>query len=74
MKVVPDTIGSVRVSGAPSLDSCADTISSESSDFITEGPNSITHLRTTSDPLRIIPPLLLVIATDCGSGTIGIEH
>ena len=62
--------GPARFSGVPSLDSCADTISNESSDSITAGPNSIVHLRVTSDPLRMMVPLLLVIVTDCGAGTV----
>ena len=32
MKVVPVTVGPVRVSGVPSLESCASTISNEISD------------------------------------------
>ena len=62
--------GPDRFSGVPSLDSHADTVSNESSDSITAGPNSTVHLRVTSDPLRIILPLLLVIVTDRGAGTI----
>ena len=53
MKVVPDTVGPVRVSGAPSLESCAETISSESSDSITDGPNSTTQFTATVEVISL---------------------
>ena len=42
-----DTVGPVSVSGVPSLESCVSTISSESSDSITDGPNSTTQFTVT---------------------------
>ena len=51
MKVVPDTVGPVRdsVNRVSSLDSCVSTISSETSDSITNGPNSITQFTVTEE-------------------------
>ena len=68
MKVVPATVGPVRVSGVPSLDSCASTISTERSDSTTDGLNSTVQVRVTSDPLRIGLVGSLATVTD-GFGT-----
>ena len=68
MKVLPATVGPVKVSGVPSLDSCASTISTERSDSTTDGPNSIVQVTVTSVPLRMGLAGLLATVTD-GSGT-----
>ena len=51
------------------MNSCASTISSESSGSVTTGPKSTVQLIVTSDPLITVVPLLLVRPTDSGSGT-----
>ena len=70
---VPVTNGPVRVSRVPSLDSCASTINSESSDSNIAEFNTTVHIKETVDPLGTMLPLL-VTATDCGSGTVKTEH
>ena len=50
MKVVPVTVRPVIVSGVPSLDSCASTVSNERSDSTIAGSNSTVQMRVTSDP------------------------
>ena len=69
MNVVPVTVRLDRFPMLPSLNSCADTISNDSSDSITAGPNSTVQVTVIAEPLRIILPLLLVTVTDRGSGT-----
>ena len=70
MKVVPVTVGPVRTSGVPSLDSCASTISNERSECNTAGPNSIVQVRVTSDPSgRIGPTGSLAKLMESGVGT-----
>ena len=73
MKVVPATVGPVKVSGVPSLDSCASTISTERSDSTTDGPNSTAQVRLTSDPTGQMGfGLLLVRFTEIEVGTRGV--
>ena len=73
VKVVLVTAGPDRLSGIPSLTSCADTISNESSDSITAGSNSTVQVTVTEDPLLTVLSLLVTV-TDCGAGTVGTEH
>ena len=73
LKVVPVTVGPVRFSGVPFLDSCANTVSNESSDSITAGPNSTVQVTVTVDTQRTMVSGLLVTVTDCGSGTVELE-
>ena len=73
LKVVPVTIGPARVSGVPSLDSCASTISNESSESNIAESNSTVQVTVIEDPLETMLSLL-VTATDCGSGTVGTEY
>ena len=68
VKVVPVTVGAVRASMVPSLDSCAATIINERSDSTTAGPNSTVQVRVTSVP-TIWTVLLFVKVTDDGGGT-----
>ena len=75
MKVVPVTVGPVRFSGVPSLNSCASTNSNESSDSITAGPNSAVQVTEMWDPIeRIVPLGSFVIVTEDGVGTIKINR
>ena len=69
MKVVPATVGPVRVSGVPSLDSCASTISSERSDSTTAGLNSTMQVRVTVVPALTGLAWSLVIVTEAWGGT-----
>ena len=71
MKVVPVTVGPVGFSIVSSLDSCADTISNESSDSITAAEsNSTVQVTVIEDPTGWIVPLgLFVIITEDGAGT-----
>ena len=71
MKVVPATVGPVRVSGVPSLDSCASTISTERSESTTDGLNSTVQVRVTVDPVLTELVWSLVIITEAGVGTEG---
>ena len=73
LRVVPVSVGSVRVSGVPSLDNCASTISNESSDSITAGPNSTVQITVIEDPM-LTKLSLLVTVTDWGSGTVGAKN
>ena len=73
VKVVPVTVGPDRLSIVPSLNSCADTISNESSDSITDEPNSTVQVTMTEDPLLTMLSLLEIVI-DCGAGTVGIVY
>ena len=68
---MPVTVGPVRISGVPSLDNRASTISNGRSDATTFGLNSIVHVNSTiSDPSgQIGLDLLLVSVIDSGPGT-----
>ena len=70
MKVVPVTVGPVRASGVPSLDSCASTISKERSDSIIAGPNSTVQDTVTVDPTSwmVLTGILMMVIED-GAGT-----
>ena len=68
MKVVPVTVGPVRTSMVPSLDSFVASVINERSDSTTAGPNSTVQVRVTSVPM-IWTVLLLVKVTDDGGGT-----
>ena len=71
MKVVP-LIVLERLSIVPfGWVSCADTISSESSDSITEGPNSITQFTVTVDVTYTGLEGVLVTDTEAVEGTKG---
>ena len=70
---MPDTVGPVRDSGVPSLNSCAVTISNESSDSNIAEFNPTVHVTVTEDPL-VTTLSLLVTVTNCGSGTDGTEY
>ena len=73
MKVVPDTIGPLRASGAPSLESCASTISSEKSDSITDGSNSTTQFTVIVDTIALTGlDGVLVTDTEAAEGTEGV--
>ena len=61
MKVVPVTIGVVRVSGVPFLDSCASTISKNISEPSIAEFNSTVHVSSTSDPTIWIPSATLLV-------------
>ena len=68
MKVVPATVGPVRVSGVPSLDSCVSTISSERSDSITDGLNSTVQARVTLVPSMMgLIGSLVILTLDIGA-------
>ena len=70
MKVVPVTIGPVRASGVPSLDSCIITTNRGRSDSITAGPISTVQVRIMSDPIgRMGLGLLLIKYMESGAGT-----
>ena len=70
MKVVPDTIGPLKASGAPSLESRASTISSERSDSITDGSNSTTQLTVIVDTIALTGlDGVLVTDTEAAEGT-----
>ena len=52
MKIVPDTVGPVRASGVPSLESCVSTINKKiSEDIIIAEFNSTAQVKVTSDPV-----------------------
>ena len=71
MKVVPVTVGSVRASGAPSLDSRTSTLNKNISDSSTAGFNTTVHVSVTLDPVVWMElASLLVSAIDDGVGTI----
>ena len=70
IKLVSVMVGPVRFSIVPSLDSCADTISKESSDAIAAGPNSTVQVTMLAEPLRTTEPPLLETVTDSGFGTV----
>ena len=71
MKVVPVTVGPVRASGAPSLESCTSTLNKNISDSNIAGFNTIAHVNVTSDPVvRMELASLLVSEIDDGVGTI----
>ena len=67
--MVPVTVGPVRASGVPFLDSCASTISNERSDCETAGLNSTVQINSTLVPVLGIGLGLLVTITEDGSGT-----
>ena len=69
MKVVPVTVGPVRASGVPPLDSCASTTSNERSDGETAGPNSTMQINSTLVPAFGIGLGLLVTIIEDGAGT-----
>jgi hypothetical protein len=70
--VVPLVVGSVRVSGVPSLYSRASTISNESSDSITEGPNSTAQFTVTVEIITLTGlDGVLVTDTEAMEGTEG---
>ena len=69
MKVVPVTVGSDRLSMIPSLDSHASTIISESSDSITDGPNSTVQIRVAEEPYTIELIGSLVMDKETSVGT-----
>ena len=70
MKVVLVTIGPVRVSGAPSLDSCASTLSKGTSDSSIAGFSSTVHrIKAISDSVD----LLRVINDGVGTKYAGIS-
>ena len=50
MKVVPDAVDPVRVSGVPSLESCADTINNKISEATIAEFNSKVQVKVTSEP------------------------
>ena len=69
MKVVPLTVLD-RLSIVPfGWVSCVDTINSESSDSITDGPNSTTQLTVTEEVTLIGLDGVLVTVTESGVGT-----
>ena len=51
MKVVPVTVGPVKVSGVPFLDSCASTISKTISESVIAEFSIILQVKVTSDPI-----------------------
>ena len=70
--MVPVTVGPGRVSGVPSLESCASTISSETSDSITDGPTSTTQFTVTEEAISLTGlDGVLVTDTEAVEGTEG---
>ena len=73
MKVVPLILDLVRIlSGVPSLDNCASTVSNESSDSKITGLISTVQMRVMFDPTgQILLTIgLVVIVIDDGGGTV----
>ena len=71
MKVVLVIVRPVKVSGIPSLDSCASTISKERSDTTIAEFNIIVHVKVMPDPTVTISevPLLVSVREDGGGTT-----
>ena len=69
MKVVPVTVGPVRASGVPSLDSCASTVSKNISASNIE-LNFTTHVKVASDPIIWIELTALLVSVRDEVGTI----
>ena len=72
---MPVTVGPVRVSGVPFLNSCASTVSKKISEATTAGFNSKVHAKVTLEP-RIGRDIevwsLLVSVMEDGVGTLDI--
>ena len=68
---MPDTVRPVRVSGVPSLNSCANTINSERSDSIIAEFNSTVQVTVTEEVILIGLDGVLVIDTETMEGTEG---
>ena len=74
-RLEPLIIGSASVSGVPSRNSWASTISSESSDSDTPCPKSISQFIVIAELLRImLLPVLLETVTEGMAGTVEIDH
>ena len=69
MKVVPVTVGPVIVSGVPSLDSCASTISNERSASITPSLITKEQITVALDSRRTGLGGILVTVMEDGAGT-----
>ena len=68
---MPVTVGPLRVSGVPSLDSCASTVSSERSDATITELNTKVQVKVTPVPTVTMSELpLLVSIREEGVGTI----
>ena len=73
MKVVPVTVGPVRVSGVPSLESCASTISNEISDATIAKLSIKVQVKVTLVPIVTMLERLLVIIREDGVGTVQMQ-
>jgi hypothetical protein len=74
VKVVPDTVGPVRVSGAPSLSRCVSTINKRISEGTIAECNSKVQVQVTSEPrigreLGLKQQSLLTSVMEDGVGT-----
>ena len=75
IKLDPLIIGSASVSGVPSRNSWASTISSESSDSDTPCPKSTSQFTVMAELLRImLLPVLLETVTEGEAGTVETDH
>ena len=66
---MPVTVGPLRASGVPSLESCADTISSDTSDSTIAEFNSTVQITVTEDAILIGLDGILVTDTEAMDGT-----
>jgi hypothetical protein len=75
IKLEPLIVGASSISGLPSRNSWASTVSSESSDSVTSCPKSTSQFTVIAEPLRIVSlPVLLETVTEGEAGTVETDH